>query len=411
MLSKPTIATVLNTKYVKADGTCGISMRITYARKKKFFGLPISLTSEDYTRAVGEKPRGKYKELALEIAAYERKAKDIINSMSSFSWEKFEMMFFSDRMAQKNVYSAFEEYINDLKIEKRYGTASSCQCALNSLRLFRKDLSFVDINKTFLQKYEEWMREEGKSPTTVGIYLRALRAIVNAAIRNDFIILEPYPFGRGQYIIPSSSNPKRALATDDIKKISNYTFSDDSLMARSRDYWLFMFLANGMNMKDMALLKFGNMKDSYIEFERAKTKRTKRVSKKIRIKINTKILEIIEKWGNQKQNDNTHIFPIIDSKMSIEKQRIVIQQNTRLINKHMEGLGKKIGIDLKISTQAARHSFATTMMRNDISIGFISDSLGHSNYKTTQNYLAGFEDETHSKAASILSELTTSDER
>jgi integrase len=271
-------------------------------------------------------------------------------------------------------------------------------------------LSFVDINKTFLEKYEEWMLGEGNSLTTVGIYVRALRTIVNYAIRNGFVTLEPHPFGRGQYIIPTSSNPKRALATDDIKKIANYTFPKDSLKSRSRDYWLFMLLANGMNMKDMALLRYGNINDSYIEFERAKTKRTKRISKKIRIKITSKILEIIDKWGNPKQNDNTYLFPIIDARMSIEKQRTVIQQNTRLVNKHLQELGKKLGIDLKISTQAARHSFATTMMRNDMSIGFISDSLGHSNYKTTQNYLAGFEDETHSKAASILSELTESDE-
>jgi integrase len=161
----------------------------------------------------------------------------------------------------------------------------------------------------------------------------------------------------------------------------------------------------------MLLLRYGNIKNGYIEFERAKTKRTRRVSKKIKIIITNEILEIISRWGNENQGVSTYLFPIINGKMSIERQRAVIQQTTRLVNKHMKKLGQDLGIELHISTQSARHSYATTMMRNDMSIQFISDSLGHSSSKTTQNYLAGFEDETYAKAANILSELTSHNEK
>jgi len=407
MILRPTIATVLNERYTKADGTCGLSLRVTYNRKKKFFRLPVVLTAEEYQRATREKPRGRYKEIALEIGVYESKAKSIIDSMPNFSWEKFGMLFYSDRMAQTNVYQAFEEYINKLKIEKRYGTASSYQCALNSLRLFKKELLFIDIDRHFLERYEDWMIQSGNSLTTVGFYLRALRSIVNSAIHNGFISFDSYPFGRGQYIIPSSNNPKRALSTDELRKIINHKFSDKSLVSRSRDFWVFMLLANGINLKDMLLLRYGNIKNGFIEFERAKTKRTRRVSKKIKIIITNEISEIISRWGNENQGSSTYLFPIVNGKMAIERQRAVIQQTTRLVNKHMKKLGQDLGIELHISTQSARHSYATTMMRNDMNIQFISDSLGHSSSKTTQNYLAGFEDETYAKAANILSELTS----
>jgi integrase/recombinase XerD len=403
MISRPTISTVLNKKYVKADGSCGISLRITYLRKKKFFGLPINLTAEEYDRAMGEKPRGKYKELALEIAAYETKAKSIVDSMPSFSWEKFEMLFFSNRKSQKDVYSAFEDYINKLKIEKRPGTASSCQCALNSLKLFRKELHFVDIDKNFLYKYEVWMLERGKSKTTIGFYLRALRTIYNSAIQNGFISPESSPFRRGQYIIPMSRNPKRALLEDDLKKIANYKFSDESLRRRSRDLWLFMYRANGMNVKDMALLKYGDIKEDFIEFERAKTKRTKRTLNKIRVHITQELWALIKKWGNVKQTDETYLFPILEKGISVERQRVIIQQATRLINKHMKDLGRELDVQQKISTQTARHSYATTLMRHGFTPHFIGGQMGHADIKTTQNYFADYADEIHKNAAGVLS--------
>jgi integrase/recombinase XerD len=53
-------------------------------------------------------------------------------------------------------------------------------------------------------------------------------------------------------------------------------------------------------------------------------------------------------------------------------------------------------------TYAARHSFATILQRSRASTEFISEALGHSNVKTTQNYLARFEDETKKETTKTL---------
>lgn len=39
----------------------------------------------------------------------------------------------------------------------------------------------------------------------------------------------------------------------------------------------------------------------------------------------------------------------------------------------------------------ARHFFASVLKRSGVNIAYISDSLGHSDLKTTENYLASFE--------------------
>ena len=49
-----------------------------------------------------------------------------------------------------------------------------------------------------------------------------------------------------------------------------------------------------------------------------------------------------------------------------------------------------------------RHSFATGLIRKGLPLSFLKDSLGHSDEKTTQLYMAGFTDKTRKDAAEAL---------
>jgi site-specific recombinase XerD len=51
---------------------------------------------------------------------------------------------------------------------------------------------------------------------------------------------------------------------------------------------------------------------------------------------------------------------------------------------------------------SARHSYATVLKRSGANIAYISESLGHNDIKTTENYLASFEKEERVKNASFL---------
>ena len=80
----------------------------------------------------------------------------------------------------------------------------------------------------------------------------------------------------------------------------------------------------------------------------------------------------------------------------------MIQQLTHVINDNRKTIAKLIGIENNVTTYSARHSFATILQRSGASTEFICEALGHSNVKTTQNYLAGFEDETKKEAVKAL---------
>ena len=53
----------------------------------------------------------------------------------------------------------------------------------------------------------------------------------------------------------------------------------------------------------------------------------------------------------------------------------------------MKRILKKLEIDKKVTTYVARHTFSTVLKRSGASTEFIQEALGHSNIKTTENYL------------------------
>ena len=110
--------------------------------------------------------------------------------------------------------------------------------------------------------------------------------------------------------------------------------------------------------------------------------------------------QIIDKWGNHKRTDS-YIFTFLSDKLTPEVEMRLVKNATSLINKKMRAIGKDLGYGV-ISTYTARHSFATVLKRSGANTAFIGESLGHTDLKTTENYLDSFEDDTRLKNASQL---------
>ena len=80
------------------------------------------------------------------------------------------------------------------------------------------------------------------------------------------------------------------------------------------------------------------------------------------------------------------------------------------INKGLEDIGNKIDAPFKITSVVARHSFSTISMGMGSSISFIQKALGHSDSRTTENYLGSFSNDKITKHSNdLLSEVLYSE--
>ena len=159
-------------------------------------------------------------------------------------------------------------------------------------------------------------------------------------------------------------------------------------------------MCNGINIGDLCRLKHTDIKNDVISFYRQKTINTSKHKVKIEAVLLPQMKQIIKIWNTGK-NHSEYLFPFLTSKENPEQTKKIVQNITRQINEHIKRIAKRIGID-EISTYTARHSFATVLKRSGTNITFISESLGHTDIKTTTSYLDSFERDEQIKNANLL---------
>lgn len=163
---------------------------------------------------------------------------------------------------------------------------------------------------------------------------------------------------------------------------------------KALDYWVFSFLCNGMNFKDIALLTNKKINGDFIEFYRSKTENTTRNGAlPIKVPISARIEEIMEKRRVSKGKPDDYIFPVLERGMDliqIEKRISTFIRNT---NKALNDIGTALDLPLKLTTYVARHCFATVQKNNGAPLVYIKEALGHATVSQTEDYFGSFDDD------------------
>ena len=408
------ISIYLDTRRAKSNNKYPVKLRVftKVPRKQKLYPTIFEYSEKEFESIWNTtKPRRENIEFREELLAIQTKANNIAKELDSFTFEQFERKLFRRTGDGTNIEYLYNQKIEHYNKLEQIGTASSYDSSKKSIQKFIekttnqsfKLLSLYDITTDWLKSYEFFMtKTDGKRPGTVGVYLRPLRALFNTAIAENEINKDYYPFGKRKFQIPATRNKKKALSNEQLKVLFH---SNPKIVQqeKAKDFWFFSYACNGINMKDIALLKYKDIKDDKIELYRAKTKLTSKANlKSIVIYLNDFSKEIIEKYGKDDKQPDSFIFDIIDSKTKPKDIKINVNNFTRLVSQHIKNLCKANGLPTEISTNWARHSFATNSVRNGASLEFMRESLGHSDLKTTMGYFAGFEDETKKEFAKQL---------
>lgn len=383
-----------------------IKLRVTFNRKQKYYPTNLSMSQIEFDTVMCKNPKGDYKKWKLQLEGLEQKAHLIIESLPVFDFDQFTKKLHSDQLVRDDVYAYYDQLIEDYKQKGNFGTASNYSCSKKSLQSFKSKLLFYEVTVDFLEKYESWLMDNSKSISTVGFYLRPLRSVINHAMASGILSKEfNYPFGsksKRKYAIPTSKNTKKSLDKSDLKKLFSHKPELGTWQDKALDFWKFSYLANGMNMKDIASLRYKDIEDDFIKFVRAKTRNTTQATTPITIYLTDDLKAIIKKWGVPKTDNSSYIFPILKVGITPEKQREDLQQFIKMVNKYNKQTFEKLEINKPCTTYSARHSFSTIMKRSGANVQYISEALGHSSINTTKAYLDSFEDDTKKEMAKAL---------
>jgi len=385
----------------REDGTYPVVIYIydTASKKAYYLDSTFHFTPEEFKSIWHTvRPRARYRADREKLKDLLEKAETDLEGTESFSMKDYKSKLGTPTTEQRNVYLYYKKRIDDFRnVKKSIGNASWYECSQKSLKTYQVHkndnpdrLDLDRITPKWLEGYEQFMKDSGKSKTTVAMYLRALRAVLKAAIEAKALDPHNYPFGGKKYVLKEGGKVKKALDLEDIKTLYR-SQSKTPEQDKAKDFWFFSYFSNGMNIKDILNLRHGQIGKDSFEYERIKTKETNRKGKIITVFLNDFTREVIRKYGNPSTGHPKQlVFPVLSDQNSPERNHTKTKVFTRFINQHIKKLAIADGITGEISTYFARHSYATGLQRNGTSIGFIQESLGHSSSKTTETYLAGF---------------------
>lgn len=433
------ISIILDTRRLKQKtGKYPVKLLVTFERNPQRYQTIYDLSQEEFDKLSASRISAPLQEIRSKLKEIEFNADKAAKALDPFTFEDFEKEYilnnpsFHQRKTIKTVtahpdylydrrlyehrfpifkesvcepgrlLSIFLHYIDKLLQEHRIGTAVSYQTSYYSIIKYKGNVRLSDITVSFLNQYENWMLAQDYSKTTVGIYVRQLRTLFNEAIELGIIKRDKYPFGRRKYQPPTGRNVKRSLTLENVATL--YYYEPQCKQEQwAKDFWFFSYLANGINTKDIALLKFRNIQGDYLVFERAKTEKSTRSDPRpISVYITEDLRAIIDRWANKDASPGNFIFPVLSHGITPMRQYELVELFIQSINDWMKKIRKKVGIDKSVTTYVARHTFSTVMKRSGASTEFIQEALGHTNIKTTENYLDSFEKEVKKEFANRL---------
>jgi len=392
-IRKPTVKIVLMKHKTLQNGENPVALRVTFDRKSRYFVLKgesktLSCSLNKWNTEFGRYNRNKDTNHLL--TAYDQKANDVLKKLTDtdFTFSRFEDKYFR-KQKRVDVFDYFNECIDKLKSNNRLGSASIYFDTTRRLQEFTngKKITFHDIDLNFIKRLERYLKGRGNRTSTIGIYLRTLRAVYNSAIEAKFIPGDLYPFK--EFRIQKGGGTNRALSKESINQLRKYKAKKGSVKWHSLNFFIFSYLCRGINFLDMANLKWKeNIKGEKLSYLRAKTANTKNDPEDLIIKIEPEIAEILSYYSN----NDPYIFPILTEGLSEPKKRNRVRDKLKTVNQHIKEIAKEIGLQEadEITFYFARHTWASILKDAGVPTSIISEGMDHSDEKTTQAYLDKF---------------------
>lgn len=388
-----------------------VVLRVYHDKKRRYYRTGVSASLEDWDEK-NNMVIGRAKENKT-LQKFLLKAQDYVQRIYLLH-DDFDFDLLSEEIAPsptkkrlENLDTFWQSVVEDLRKEKRFGTADSYETALIKFRKFLggKTIYLHQVNQHTFEKFRIYMVQTGQTTNGIGVYLRAMSAVYGRALNRKLVKPEEDP--RIGFRIKTKKTHKKAIKRDEVHQLAKLDLSHTPYIEESRDMFLFSYYCQGMNLKDMTML---NWRDSIVEdrifYHRGKTadmfsiQIKKETVGKILEKQKQLLSQKLKSGGIKNSISKSLVFRTYDDLSDPEmanaaKVTKVRKQRAKVLNAHLRKLGeaelKFSKAQLKFLTfYAARHTYASVLKSQHAPVTLIAEALGHADIRTTQVYLDSF---------------------
>ncbi|MDB5110234.1 MAG: integrase [Mucilaginibacter sp.] len=260
----------------------------------------------------------------------------------------------------KNYYST-ERYVREFMIKRKKRT---------DIYLSQLDYKFIIDFEIYLRQREPDKGQRPCTNNTVMKHIERLRKMVNIALKNDWIVKDPFLRFERHMI----HKDRQCLELEELETIKALNF-DIHGQEIVRDTFVFSCYT-GLAFADVCNLSNEHLVtdiegEKWIEMVRQKTANFS--GKKFYVLLLPEAIELIKKYrGHPMASYTGTVFPIYSNQAT---------------NRYLKVISKMANLNFDLTYHIARHTFATTVtLENGVPMESVSKMLGHSSIRTTQIY-------------------------
>lgn len=309
---------------------------------------------------------------------------------------------------------SFSAYASDL-LEKQYSrkkirisTYKNSATIINQFRKFMdsnniSEIFIGDITENLVRDFIAWGLERGRKTVTIEKYLETVCKICRQATADGLLPKESLQaiadITLDKCIDDNTHRKIKYLSTNETSELVKlgYKLANPKQYA-VLDMFLFAYYACGMRISDIITLRWCDIDLNKKELDKIQVKTRGRNI----IPLTDEALEILRRWQGQHEVFVFGLLPDDFNLMDEEMLRTRRNSITSFINKSLEIIAKKAGLDKKVSFHMARHSWAVAALEQGMSISMISSLLGHTSTTITEKVYAEFRQEAKAEAVRNL---------
>ncbi|WP_308813189.1 tyrosine-type recombinase/integrase [Aestuariibaculum sp. M13] len=368
----------LSKKQVNASGRCPVKCRLTYDKQRKEFstGQFVNPKNWDSKQQVVKPPEPDVDYINSQLSLIKTK----INRAFLLLQVKEEAFAVVDvyslykgvkRAKEYNIVEYFERYLKRLKtlvgVEIKQVTYEKFEYIKSDIKAFikwkykTKDYPLKKLDMNFLTELDYYYKVGHKTQlkqVTINKKIQRFRKIIKVAVAERHLDLDPFMLYRAKKV----KKVVVFLSPEELVLLEGYEFRQPRLKL-AKDLFIFSCYT-GLPYLELMNLKAANIVGGFDGNKWIKIKREK-TSKDLSIPLLPKALKILDKYAG-----NEFVFP------RISNQRY---------NSYLKEIASIVGVDKNLTTHMARRTFASTvLLYNNVPMEIVSELLGHSDLKVTQ---------------------------
>ncbi|AXT18474.1 site-specific integrase [Flavobacteriaceae bacterium AU392] len=374
---KLNILFIVSKTKLNKKGKCPIRCRLTYNKERRHFATGLFINPNNWLSKQQtikpDEPDAELIETQLSLIKTKINKAFLMLQIKeeSFNVEDVYSLYKGEKtQKQYNVVEFFERYLNKLKtligIDIKQVTWNKFYYIKNDVKSFIKwkyktnDYALKNLEANFLTELEYFYKVNQKlKQITINKKLQRFKKVIKVAVAENYLEKNPFILHKAKRV----NKEIVFLTPEELETLEGYEFKQSRLQF-IKDLFVFSCYT-GLPYRELMDLKRSNIIKGFDGNLWIKMKREK-TSKELSIPLLPKALNIIDTYNNEDEL----VFPRISNQK---------------YNSYLKEIAAIVGIEKNLTTHIARKTFASTvLLYNDVPMEIVSEMLGHSSMKVTQ---------------------------